>query len=165
MVAVRLVGLVELDREDLAAVELGQERGAPPPVEQPVAERTGQPAEDARLDEEVAQLLGQVGHHVPRQVLADQAAAGADRGQDPAALLRRLAARREMEQLEAGRPALGPAGEDGQLVGRDGLAVVVAEQALDLPCPEPELVGADLQQLAADAEPAEVDRRAAAATR
>ena len=159
MVSVRLVGLVELDREDLAPVQLAEEGRAAAPAEQLVAERPRQPPEHARLDEELAELLGQVGQDVPRQVLADEPAAGPDRGEDPAPLVRGLAARREVEQLEAGRPALGPAGEDGQLVGRDGLAVVVPEQALDLPRPEPQVVRADLDEVAGDAQAAQVDRR------
>ena len=159
VVAVRLVGLVELDREDLAPVQLAEERRAAAPAEQLVAERPRQPAQHARLDEELAELLGQVGQDVPRQVLADEPAAGPDRGEDPAPLVRGLAARREVEELEAGRPALGPAGEDGQLVGRDGLAVVVPEQALHLPRPEPQVVRADLDEVAGDAQSAQVDRR------
>ena len=139
--------------------------GAAAPAEELVAQRPRQPAQHARLDEELAELLGQVGQDVPGQVLADEPAAGPDRGEDPAPLVRGLAARREVEQLEAGRPALGPPGEDGQLVGRDGLAVVVPEQALHLPRPEPQVVRADLDEVAGDAQSAQVDRRRERATR
>ena len=135
MVAERPVRLVELDGEDLAAKQLVERRGAASPVEEAVAQRAGEPAEDARLDEELAQVVGQVRHDVPGEVLPDEAAARTDGRQDPAALVGRLAAGREVEELEAGRPALRPAGEDREIVRRDRVAVVVAEEPLDLPRP------------------------------
>ena len=64
-----------------------------------------------------------------------------------------------MEELQPGGPALGAVREDGELLRRHLLAVVLAEQLLDLPRPEPQVLGADLDQLAGDAPPREVEAR------
>ena len=64
-----------------------------------------------------------------------------------------------------GRPALGPPGEPGQLVRAERLAVEVAEEPLDLPGPEAEVVDAELEELAGDPAPREVERREACACR
>ena len=62
-----------------------------------------------------------------------------------------------MEQLEPGGPALGPPGEVGQGLGGQRFLVEVPEEAFDLPGPEPQVLGGDLQELARDLETREVE--------
>ena len=57
-----------------------------------------------------------------------------------------------MEQLETRGPALGPACQRGELLGGQRLAVEVPVELLHLPGAEPQVVDADLQQLARDLE-------------
>ena len=101
----------------------------------------------------------QLGEHVAGQVLANHPRARAEAGQDPPALLGRLAGRRQVEELEAGRPALGPARQAGDLLGPDGDLVEVAEQPLHLPRSKSEVVRPDLEQAARDPPAGEVEGR------
>jgi hypothetical protein len=64
-----------------------------------------------------------------------------------------------VEELEPGGPALRPPGEAGQVLGRQRLAVEAAEELLDLPGAEAQVVGADLQQLAGDPQARGVEAR------
>src|SRR2546430_2541707 len=121
-----------------------------PAAQERVADLAAEALEDARLDEEPAQVERQLGQHVPGQVLADEARAGAQRGQDAAPLVRRLAAGGQVEELQPGGPALGAPRQRGQLHRRHRVPVVVAEEPLDLPRAEPEVVAADLQQAPGD---------------
>ena len=77
--------------EHAAARELVEQRAAPRRVAQPVAHGPGQPAEDAGVDEEPAQVLGQPEQHVLRQVLAQEPAARLGAGEDPSPLVRATA--------------------------------------------------------------------------
>ena len=124
-----------------------------------IAQWTGQPAEHAGVDEEVPELLRQIRHDVPGEVLANEPAARADRRENPAPLLGRLAPCRQVEELEPCSPAFSSSGEDGQVVGRNGIEVVVAEQPLHLPGAEPQVVRPDLEQLAGDPESRQVEAR------
>src|SRR2546430_2367662 len=83
---------------------------APGSVEEGITNRSGESSQHARPDEEPAELGRQLVEDIARQVLAGQPRPAAERGEDAAPLLRRLAARREVEQLEAGGPPLGAAG-------------------------------------------------------
>ena len=136
---------------------------APLPVvpAQPIAQRPRQPAQHAGVDEELAQVLGQPEQHVLGEVLAQQPAAHLGPAEHPPPLVGGPAAGREVEQLEAGRPALGAAREHREVARQHGVVVDVAEQLLDLPGAEPEVVRPELEQLAGHAEPGQVDRRAA----
>ena len=155
----RPLALVDGDGEQLAARELLEQQRAPPPVQQLVAQVARQANEDARVDEEAPQLVGQLGQDVAGEVVAQEPGARADAAEDPPPLVRRLAARREVEQLQAGRPALRPTREDGQLARRHRIAVEVAEQPLDLPRPEAEVVALDLEEVARDAQARQVEVR------
>jgi hypothetical protein len=75
---------------------------------------------------------------------------------------RRLALAGQVEQLEAGCPPLGAAGQGGQVGRGQRLAVHHLEQLLDLPRPEPEVVGPDLEQVALDPQAGEGEGGAAA---
>ena len=163
VVAERVVGVLDGDREHAPPGELVEQRAAARRSAQPIAQRPRQPAQHAGVDEELAQVLGQPEQHVLGEVLAQQPAAHLGPAQHPPPLVGRPAARREVEQLEARRPALGPACEDREVARQHGVVVDVAEQLLDLPGPEPQVVGPELQQLARDPEPGQVDRRRDAA--
>ena len=129
----------------------------PPGPADPVAQGARQPAEHARVEQEHLELDRQPGHHVLRQVLAEQAAARPRAAQDAPPLLRRPATGRQVEQLEASRPALRPPREHREVGGRDRVVVDVAEQLLDLPRPEPEVVRGDLEQLVGEPQAREVE--------
>ena len=159
MVAVRAFVVVQRDGEDLAVREVVEDRRAAARPAQRVARRPGEAAQDGRLDEERPERRGQLVEHVAREVLANQSPRRPCPGQDPPSVLGRLAARREMEQLQPRGPALGPARERGQIGRRDRVPVEVAEQPFRLPCPEAQVVRPDLQQLPGDPEPRQVERR------
>ena len=160
VIPVRALALVDHHGEQLATGQFLQEQRAPPPVQQLVAQVAGQPDQDARVDEEPAQLIGELREDVPCQVLAQEPRAGPDPAEDPPALIGGLATRREMEQLQPGRPALGAPREHRKLGGRHRVAVEVAEEALHFPGSEAQVVALDLEQLAGDVQARQVEVRA-----
>jgi hypothetical protein len=159
VVSKRPLRLVERDREQLAARELLEEERTPPPLEQLIAQVASQANEDGGVDQEPAQLVGQLGENVASEVLAQEAGARADAAEDAASLVGRLAPGRQVEQLEPGRPALRSAGEDRKLARRHRIAVEVAEEPLHLPRSEPEVVALDLEEVAGDVEARQVEIR------
>ena len=72
---------------------------------------------------------------------------------------RRQPGGRQVEQLQRGHPTAGPPLQLGDLVGQQRPAVQLAEQPVDLPRPEAQVVGADLAHVAGQPHPAEVERR------
>ena len=158
MVAEGVLGVLDRDREHAPARQLVEQRAAARRPPQAIAQRPRQPAQHARVDEELAQVLRQPGQHVLGEVLAQQPAAHLGAAEDPPPLVGGPAARREVEQLEAGRPALGPAGEHREVARRHRVVVDVAEQLLDLPGAEPQVVRPELEQLAGHAQAGKVDR-------
>ena len=101
----------------------------------------------------------QAEQHVLGQVLAQEPAARLGAAQDPPPLVGGPAARGQVEQLQARGPALRSAGEDGQVARQDRVVVDVAEQLLDLPRPEPQVVRPELEEVVGDAQARQVDRR------
>ena len=77
-------------------------------------------------------------------------------------LLLCLAPRCEMEELEAGGPALGATGELGQLLWAQRLMVDIVKEVLDFPGAETQRVRAHLEQTR-DAQPRDVRERRGAA--
>ncbi len=67
-----------------------------------------------------------------------------------------------MEQLQPGRPPVGPSGQLGQLDRREGRVIHIAEELLHLPRAESERVAVDLHQVTRETEPREVEARLAA---
>ena len=150
VVAVRPAVLVDRAREDLPLGERGQVGVRARRVEQLVAERARQLAEHAGLQQEVRQLGLEIGEHVAREVLAREREVRAEAGQQAPSLGRRATAAGEVEELEAGGPALGPAREHREVARRQRLAVDLPEELLDLPRAEAEIVGVQLQEVAGD---------------
>ena len=147
VVAVCVAAILDRDGEHAAAGELVQERAAAGRAPEPVAQAAGQPAQDAGVHEEPAELHRQPDHHVLGEVLAQQPAAAPGAAQHPAALLGGPAARGQVEQLEPCRPAFGAPCEHREVRRGHGVVVDVAEELLHLPGAEAQVVRADLQQL------------------
>ena len=155
VVAERVLAVLHRHREHAAAGQLVQQRAAARRPPQAIAQRPRQPAQHAGVDEELAQVLGQPEQHVLGEVLAQQPAAHLGPAQHAPPLVGGPAAGREVEQLEAGRPALGPAGQHREVARQHRVVVDVAEQLLDLPGAEPQVVRPELEQLARDPRAAE----------
>ena len=153
MITIRAVGLIDGDGEDLAASELVKDARAARPFEQSVAQLPLRRPRTQVSTRNRRQVVGQL-EDIAGEILAHEPAARPDARQQAPPVLGRLPARREVEQLQARGPALRATGEDGQLSGRDRLAIELAEQLFDLP-------GAEAQVVAADA-PAARPRPAAA---
>ena len=117
-----------------------EQRGGVRAAEQLVAARRGERGQHGGPDEEVPQRRRHLVEHVPRQVVARQLAA--PDAQQPCAARRRPPVRRQVEELEPGGPAPGPVREVGHLVRAQPGAVTGPEQLLDLPRPEPQVLGA-----------------------
>ena len=117
----------------------------------------GQLPEHAGLEQEVGQLGLEVGQDVPREVLAGEREVRAEACEQTPPFGRRAAAARQVEQLQSCGPALGATGQHGEVARRQGLAVHVAEQLLDLPRAEPQVVGVELEQAAGDEQAGQVD--------
>ena len=83
--------------EDLPALQLLEHLLAAVAIKESVADQPGQPGQHARPDQEPAQLGRQLIEDVAGQVLASQPRPAAERGENAATLLRRLAAGREVE--------------------------------------------------------------------
>ena len=158
-------GRLQRRRHELQPLELGERGGARPLSEQVVAERRGQPLERRRLEQEQLQLVGQPAEHVVGEEVPVRAAAPPDVGDRGPALARRQAVGGQVEQLQGGDPAAGAALELGDLVGRQRPLVQLAEQPVDLPRPEPQVVGADLAEARPEAQPGQVERRPVARQR
>src|SRR5258706_354286 len=109
----------ERPREDLGPSEPLEQGRAAGPTANPVAQVAGKPARDERLEEELGKPRRQIGEDVPGEVLADGPAARRRDAQDPPPLVGGLAPGREMEELEAGGPSLGPARERRDVARRD----------------------------------------------
>ena len=163
VVAEGLVVVLHRDGEHAAARQLVEEDAAARGPPQAIAQRPRQPPQDAGVEQERAQVLAQPDEHVLGEVLAQEAPAHLGAAQQPPALVGGAAPRREVEQLEPRGPALRPARQHGEVARQHGVVVDVAEQLLDLPGPEPQVVRPELQELARDAQPGEVDRRRHAA--
>ena len=159
VIAIRPLALVDDHREQLSAGQFLEQEGAPPPIEQLVAQVAGEAHQDARVHEEATQVVGQLREDVAGEVVAQQTSAGANSAEDPASLVGRLAPCREVEQLQPGGPTLRAAGEDGKLARGHRVAVEVAEQPLHLPRAEAEVVALDLQEVAGHAQAREVEVR------
>jgi hypothetical protein len=144
VVAVRAL-VVDRNREDAAPLQLLEELPAALAAQQAVAQGAGKAAQDAGPDQELAEVLGELGHDVGGEVLAHDSRARPEAGKEALALPGRLAPRGEVEELEACRPSLGAARKAGQLVRAQRLAVEVAEETLHLPRSEAEVVARQLQ--------------------
>src|ERR1700730_19425962 len=104
-------------REGLAALELQQREPALVNPQKAVADGAAQPSQHAGLDQEAAKVVGQLVQHVARQVLPDESRAPGESREQPPALLRCLALRGQVEELETGGPALGSSRQLGQVAG------------------------------------------------
>ena len=122
--------------ENLLPFQGPEDFGASRAAEQRIAERPGQPTEDAGAEEERPEFPGQLVEHVAGQVLPHHPGPGPEFGDHPAALPGRSAPGGEMEQLESGRPPRGAAGELGEVLGGERFGVEIPEELLDLPGPE-----------------------------
>src|SRR5262249_61182058 len=100
---------------------------------------------------------GTVVDEVARQVLPDRLRAGAQPLGCPPPLSRGLAARSQMEELQRRGPSLGPAGQEREILRSQRLAVEIAEEVLDLPRTEPQVLGPQLEEPARDPEPREIE--------
>ena len=159
MVAEGIVGVLDRHGEHAPAGELIEQRPAAGGAAQLVAQRPRQAAQHAGVHEELAEVLAQPEQHVLGQVLPQQPTAHLGAAEHAAALVGRATARGQVEQLQPGGPALRAAGEHGEVARQHRVVVDVAEQLLDLPRAEAQVIRAELEQLARDAQPRQVDRR------
>ena len=143
LVVAELVAVVRCGREQPALLQLLQHGLAADGVEQRVAQRAGQHAERARAAQELAQLGGQVAEHLADEVGAHQPRPAGQVGQRPAPLRRWAALGEQVEHREPGRPPGGALRQRRGVLGRQRLVVDLAEQPLDLPRAEPQVVGVD----------------------
>ncbi len=148
--------VVEGDQQELAGLDLLQQLLAAGAPEEGVTEGSVQAGEDARVEQEPAQLVGQLLQDVLGQVLPNQAGPGGQGAQRLPAAGRGLAGGGQVEQLQHRRPPLGAAGDLGRLLRGQRRAVDVLEQPLHLPGPEAQVVGTHLREPALQASPGEV---------
>ncbi len=156
--AERVVAL-QRRRHELQPLQLGQRAAAPAGAGELVAQRRRQQLERRRLEEEPVQLGGQAGEHVVGEEVPVGAAPPAHLRDGGAPLGRRQPVGGQVEELEGGDPPTGPALQLGDLVGEQRPLVLVAEQPLDLPGAEPQVVGADQLDAPPEAQPGRVERR------
>ena len=112
-------------------------------VEQRVAQGAGQHTQRAGAAQELAQLGRQVAEHLPDEVGAHQPRSPGQVGQRPPPLRGWAALGEQVEHREPRRPAAGALRQRRGVLGRQRLVVDLAEQPLDLPGPEPQVVGVD----------------------
>ena len=143
--------------EDLPPLQLLQDLLAARAIEKRITQDATQAAEHAGADQKAPQVRRQLIQDVAGQVLPGQLGPNAERFQDSSALHGRLAMGGEVKQLQPGGPAFGAAGELGKLLRRQGFSIEVTEQAFDLPRPKAQVVGADFQQGAGDAQTRQVE--------
>ena len=86
----------------------------------------------------------QPGEHVVGEEVPVRPGAPADLGEHGPPLARRQPDGRHVEQVQGGDPAAGAALQLGDLVGQQRAVVQLAEQPVDLPRAEAQVVGADL---------------------
>src|SRR5437762_3138354 len=144
--------IVGCRREDLPALQFLKDLLAAAAIEEGITDRPGEPRQHARPDEEPAQLGRQLVEDVAREVLASQPRPAAERGENAATLLRRLAARREVEQLQACGPPLSTTRELSELFRRQWSPVEIAEETLDFPGTKAQVFTADFEQRSRDAQ-------------
>ena len=156
VVAVRAI--VERDGEDLATLQILQQRGAARAAQVQVAEWPGQAPQRARVDEECPQFLGQLVENVAGQVFAYKPGASAERLEQTRSLHGRLVTGGQVEELEPRGPSFRASGQPPQLVAAEHLPVVLAKKPLHLPRPEPQVVARDLEQVARESQAGEVER-------
>src|SRR5439155_3185087 len=143
--------------EDLPTFQLRENLLAAGSVEEGIADRPGEPGQHARPDQEPAQLGRQLVENIARQVLAGQPRPAAQRGENAATLLRRLAAGREVEQLQTGGPPLGTARELSELFRWQRSPIEIAEETLDFPGAKAQVLTADFEQRSRDAQAREIE--------
>ena len=150
---------VESDGEEPAAVQLEEDRLAALPAEVPVAELPVEHAQDGGGHEEVAQLGRQLIEHVPGEELPHHPGARAQGAEDAPSLIPGAVAGGEVEEVQTRGPPVGAPGELGELVRSERLRVELAEELLDLPRPEAEVVNSQLDHAAEHAQPWQVEMR------
>ena len=127
--------------------------------EKVIAQVTGEDAQGRRDQEEATTVLVEAPEHVAGQVRTHQAGSPAQLVDGPLALRPTHLHRGEVEQVEPRRPPSGPPGQGGRALRRQRGVVHAAEQLLDLPRAEAQLIAVQLDQLARDQEPGGVDHR------
>ena len=138
-----LAAVVRRGREEPALFQLLQDGLAAGGLEQRVAQGPGQHTQGAGAAQELAQLGRQVAEHLPDEVGAHQPRSPGQVGQRPPPLRGWAALGEQVEHGEPRRPATGALRQRRGVLGRQRLVVDLAEQPLDLPGPEPQVVGVD----------------------
>ena len=150
LVVAELVAVVRCGREQPALLQLLEHGLAADGVEQRVAQGAGQHPERARAAQELAQLGRQIAEHLADEVGAHQPRPAGQVGQRPPPLRRWAALGQQVEHREPGRPPGGALRQRRGVLGRQRLVVDLAEQPLDLPRAEPQVVGVDHVHRAVD---------------
>ena len=151
--------VVERHHELLELLELPQLGVAPVAGQELVGEGPVDDTEHGCVEEEAAQVVGECVEHVAGEVLACQRRTARCHADQPALLRRRLVAHREVEQLEARGPPLDALGEPGDVLRRQSEPAHLVQQPFGLPGAEAEIVRSDLEQLAGEPQPGDVERR------
>ena len=164
VVAPPAADLIQRHQEQPGPLDLLQQRLAPGPAGDRVAQRTGQPFQHRGLQQEGAHLLGLALEHLLGQVVQDVPVAAGERGHEPGDV--RLAAQRQRGQLQPGCPAFGPRGQRRHICSGQrhvGYGGHLPQQRRGLLNGELQLSRAELGQLPAGPTPGQRQRRVAAA--
>ena len=157
VVAVPLAAGVEREHEQPAALERVEHRGGPLALGDPVAQRPAEAVEDRGREQELAHLGRLAVEDLEPEVVDDRpVVAGERRDEGPPVL---AAGERQGGEPEPGGPALGAPVQARDVVGVEPERERVVEQRRRLGVGEAQVGGADLGELAADAQAPDRQRR------